>query len=96
MWIHGEDGSHQASRIFELALYLLGLGSRFGLGPEVGRGGAASEEATEDGLEEGVEDDLGTAVRRHGVSEINLEAGGLRRRLLTWSGAETSRGPGRA
>lgn len=43
--------------------HLLGLGGSVGLGPEVGRGGATGEEAAQHRLEEGVEDDLGTAVR---------------------------------
>lgn len=47
---------------FVSAIGLLRLGSSIGLGPEVGRGRAALEETTEDGLEEGVENELGTAV----------------------------------
>lgn len=40
---------------------LLRLGSSIGLGPEVGRGGATVEEAAQDGLDEGIEDDLSAA-----------------------------------
>lgn len=40
---------------------LLLLGSSIGLSAEVGRGRATVEVAAQDGLDEGVEDDLGTA-----------------------------------
>lgn len=40
---------------------LLVLGGSVGLGAEVGRGGATLEEAAQDGLDEGMEDDLSTA-----------------------------------
>lgn len=39
----------------------MGLGS-LGLGAEVGRGAGADEEAADERLEEGVEDNLGAAV----------------------------------
>lgn len=41
---------------------LLRLGGSIGLGPEVGRGRTALEEAAEGRLNEGVEDKLGSAV----------------------------------
>jgi hypothetical protein len=41
----------------------VGLAGSLGLGTEVGGGTAAGEEAAKHGLEERVEDDLGTAVR---------------------------------
>lgn len=50
---------------FVLAIGLLRLGGSIGLGPEVGRGRAALEETTEDRLEEGVENELGTAIDAH-------------------------------
>lgn len=42
----------------------VGLRGSVGLGPEVGRGRSAREEAGEQGLEEGVEDKLSAAIGR--------------------------------
>ena len=44
--------------------YLLRLAGSLGLGLQVGRGRTAREETGEQGLDEGVEDDLGAAVLR--------------------------------
>lgn len=41
--------------------HLLGLGSSLGLSAEVGGGAGAGEEAANNGLEEGVEDNLSAA-----------------------------------
>lgn len=40
----------------------MGLAGSLGLSAEVGRGAGAGEEAAKNGLEEGVEDNLGAAV----------------------------------
>lgn len=57
------------------AIGLLRLGGSIGLGPQVGRGRAALEETTEDGLEEGVENELGTVGlgKRHPEDQDELE-----------------------
>lgn len=44
--------------------YLLRLAGSLGLSLQVGRGRTAREETGEQGLDEGVEDDLGAAVLR--------------------------------
>lgn len=46
------------------SIHLLGLASSLGLSAEVGGGAGAGEEATNNGLEERVEDDLSTAEIR--------------------------------
>lgn len=47
----------------ELMQYLLRLASSLGLSLQVGRGRTAGEETGEQWLDEGVEDDLGAAIR---------------------------------
>jgi len=55
--------------------HLLALGGRLSLRPQVGRGGTSLEVAGEGGLEEGAEDDLGTAGlgKSHPEDEDELE-----------------------
>lgn len=55
------------SRLLESMQYLLRLAGSLGLSLQVGRGRTAREETGEQGLDEGVEDDLGAAVHTSGL-----------------------------
>lgn len=65
----------------------MGLAGSLGLSAEVGRGAGAGEEAAKDRLDEGVEDNLGTAVIWSVLSRNDFSV--VR---LTWSGEGPSRG----